>query len=340
MKITFVLFCYLAYVNATSFKEVVLEEWETWKVEHGKEYKNKLEDNFRMKVFMDNKARIAKHNALAHQGQKTYTMKLNEYADMLHQEFITTMMGYDQSNKNTSNVGLTQIYPANVDLPDHMDWRDHGAVTGVKNQGTCGSCWAFSTTGALEGQHFRKTGKLVSLSEQNLIDCSRKFGNKGCLGGLMDSAFTFIKENDGIDTEASYPYRDIKADQYNPKSHSCHFNKHTVGATDKGFVDITQFDEDALKAAVATIGPISVAIDAKHDSFMFYHGGIFYEPTCHSLILNHGVLVVGYGTSEQGDYWLVKNSWGKTYGEEGYIKMARNKNNNCGIATEASYPTV
>jgi len=340
MKIFLTLLCYFAYVNATTFKEVVLEEWEAWKTMHGKTYRNQNEDSFRMKVFMDNTAKIARHNTLAHQGLKTYTMKSNEYSDLLHNEFVSIMNGYKQKKQAQEHDGITQILPANVELPEEVDWRDRGAVTKVKNQGKCGSCWAFSTTGALEGQHFRKTGKLVSLSEQNLIDCSRSFGNFGCGGGLMDDGFSYVKENKGIDTEEGYPYIDGSHAATEYPTHSCHFNPRKVGATDKGFVDIKEMDEDALKAAVATIGPVAVAIDASQDDFMYYHQGLYDNSECSSTTLDHGVLVVGYGTSEEGDYWLVKNSWGTSWGDNGYIKMARNKDNQCGIATKASYPVV
>ena len=203
----------------------------------------------------------------------------------------------------------------------------HGICTKIKNQGPCGSCWAFSSTGSLEGQHFRKTGKLVSLSEQNLIDCSDSYGNMGCNGGQMDQAFKYVRDNHGIDTEASYRYKGM--------AFICLFNQGIVGATDKGFVDLPKGDEDALAKAVASVGPISVAIDASHHSFMHYSHGIYEEPACNVKNVDHAVLVVGYTP----DYWIIKNSWGTKWGEEGYMKMKRG-DNQCAIADFASYPLV
>ena len=192
----------------------------------------------------------------------------------------------------------------------------------------CGSCWAFSAIGALEGQHFRKTGKLTSLSEQNLVDCSTKYGNHGCHGGLMDLAFKYIRDNHGVDTESSYPYEG--------HDDQCHFKKSSVGADDKGYTDVPTGDTDALAKAIASVGPVSVAIDASQRSFQFYSHGIYNEPECSSTALDHGVLAVGYGPG----YFLVKNSWGETWGDGGYVKMTRNGQNQCGIASSASYPLV
>jgi cathepsin L len=308
--------------------------WSDFKDTHGKSYESVEEESYRREVFSSNLKKIEVHNYLHAKGEKTYTLGVNEFADMEAKEFAKVMNGLRKVNSTrATDKKLTYMSPAMpVSLPDSVDWREHGYVTPVKNQGQCGSCWAFSTTGALEGQHFRKTGKLVSLSEQNLVDCSGSYGNQGCNGGIMDKAFQYIKENDGIDTEASYPYT--------AEDGSCKFKSSEIGATDAGFVDVTQGDEDKLKEAVATIGPCSIAIDASVSSFQLYQSGVYDEPQCSSTSLDHGVLVAGYGSLNGVDYWLVKNSWGETWGNKGYIFMSRNKNNQCGVASMASYPLV
>jgi len=312
-------------------------DWHQWKKFHGKTYPDDNEEELRYTIWKENLKMIARHN----EGKHSYTMDMNHLGDLTSKEFKAMMNGFKRSKLAATNDKSSKapIYlpPSNVVLPENVDWRKEGYVTPVKNQGQCGSCWAFSTTGSLEGQHFRKTSKLVSLSEQNLVDCSTSFGNNGCEGGLMDNAFKYIKANDGIDTEITYPYKAVDG--------KCVFNVSDVGATDTGFIDVKQGSEKDLQSACATVGPISVAIDAGHMSFQFYHKGVYDNEDCSSTELDHGVLVVGYGVykttfGEAKDYWLVKNSWGPSWGLEGYIMMSRNKNNQCGIATAASYPLV
>lgn len=336
MKILVVLAAILAVSQAVSFFDLVVEEWGTFKLTHRKQYESETEERFRMKIFMENRHKIAKHNQRYEMGLVSYKLSENKYADMLHHEFTRTLNGFNRTNKLFTGQklqGVTFISPANVEVPKEVDWRKLGAVTPVKDQGHCGSCWSFSATGSLEGQHFRKTGMLVSLSEQNLVDCSSKYGNNGCNGGLMDQAFQYVRDNRGIDTEKSYPYE--------AEDDKCRYNPANSGADDQGFVDIESGNEDKLKQAIATVGPVSIAIDASHESFQFYSEGVYTEPECSNEQLDHGVLAVGYGTDETGqDYWLVKNSWGNTWGDEGYVKMSRNKDNQCGVATQASYPLV
>nr|ADC52431.1 cathepsin L2 cysteine protease [Pinctada fucata] len=327
-------FAIVAALVAVSFARVprvgLDNEWNIFKKQYNKLYQNEEEARRRL-VWESNLDFITLHNLAADRGEHTFWVGMNEYGDMTNEEFTKTMNGYRMRNK-TSNAPVF-MPPNNMgDLPDTVDWRPKGYVTPIKNQGQCGSCWSFSATGSLEGQTFKKTGKLVSLSEQNLVDCSKKQGNHGCEGGLMDDAFTYIKANNGIDTEASYPYK--------ARDGKCEFKSADVGATDTGFVDIKTKDEEALKQAVATVGPISVAIDASHMSFQLYRTGVYHDWFCSQTKLDHGVLAVGYGTEDSKDYWLVKNSWGESWGQKGYIQMSRNRRNNCGIATSASYPTV
>lgn len=300
--------------------------WFVWKMAHNKAYTDANEEKVRYTIWQDNIRRITQHN----QQNKNFVLGMNHFGDMTNTEFGAKMNGLLMHKHRN---GSTYLRPSHLNAPRSVDWRQEGYVTPVKNQGQCGSCWAFSTTGALEGQHFKKTGKLVSLSEQNLVDCSTTFGNNGCQGGLMDNAFQYIKENGGIDTESGYPY--------DGEDDKCRFKSKKVGATDTGFVDVKEGDEDALKDAIAANGPVSIAIDASQFSFQFYHSGVYDEPKCNSEQLDHGVLAVGYGTTHKGvDYWIVKNSWAEKWGLKGYIHMSRNKDNQCGVATKASYPLV
>ena len=315
----------LAFALSSAFDYTT--EWEMWKMEHGKSYASNDEEIFRHTIFEANKKYVDEHNANA--ARWGYTLATNKFADMDAAEFSRIYNGYLGHEKRSNFT--RKFVPTTNDIPTTMDWREKGAVTGVKNQGQCGSCWSFSATGSLEGQHFIKTGTLVSLSEQQLVDCSTSYGNHGCQGGLMDYAFKYIKENGGDDTEASYPYK--------AENGKCQFNPSTVGATDSGYVDIPSKDCDALKNACGSIGPISVAMDASHMSFQLYHSGVYEPLICSSTNLDHGVLVVGYGTEDGKDYFLVKNSWGTTWGIQGYFKII-NKNNKCGLCTDASYPTV
>ncbi|CAF3771865.1 unnamed protein product [Rotaria socialis] len=322
----------LAFGCALAYDVKLNQHWKLWKETNNKRYSD-IEEFTRRIVWEANLKTVNNHNLEADLGVHTYWLGMNKYGDLTVSEFVRMMNGYNvtmRAERTESRPEFTRN--SNVALPDTVDWRDKGYVTGIKDQGQCGSCWAFSSTGALEGQHFKATGQLVSLSEQNLVDCSRKQGNMGCNGGLMDQAFEYIKENNGIDTEGSYPYEAI--------DNQCRFKTASVGATDTGFTDIKSQDEGSLQEAVATVGPISVAIDASHASFQLYKRGVYNEPLCSPVRLDHGVLAVGYGTDSGNDYWLVKNSWGVGWGDSGYIKMTRNKRNQCGIATAASYPTV
>ncbi|XP_033624194.1 cathepsin L1-like [Asterias rubens] len=324
--------CSLPFVD--KFDRSYDEDWELYKKVHNKKYTLLGEEVKRRSVWEANLDIINRHNLEHDLGNHTFRLGMNVYGDLTNEEFVARMNGFKQ-RKDAPQSLRTFVAPY-MKLPDTVDWRQKGYVTPVKNQEQCGSCWAFSATGSLEGQMFNKTGVLPDLSEQNLVDCSYVQGDDGCNGGLMDDAFKYVKKN-GLDKETCYPY---KAKDEN----TCYFKDTAdcIAAHCTGFVDIEAGNEKQLKAASATVGPISVAIDASHSSFQLYTEGVYSEPECSSSELDHGVLVVGYGVdADSGNaYWLVKNSWGETWGMNGYIKMSRNADNQCGIATSASYPLV
>ncbi|XP_052084827.1 procathepsin L-like [Mytilus californianus] len=305
-------------------------EWKLFKQQYTKHY-DTTEDKYRRTIWEDNKRYTEKHNSEAAAGLHTYTMGLNSYSDMKHEEFVKIMMGL----KISANPIPGKPFVPTVEvgrLPDTMNWTALGYVTEVGNQGQCGSCWAFSVIGALEGQWFRAQRKLVRLSVQDLMDCSKSVGNQGCEGGFIDKSYKFIRDNHGIDTWKSYPY--------DAKNEKCRFNNDTIGATCRGYTDIKKGNEDDLYVAVGSIGPVAVAIDAYQESFSMYKSGVYDEPKCTTTRLSHTLLVTGYGKYKGKEYWLAKNSWGTSWGMNGYIMMSRNKDNQCGIASLASYPLV
>jgi cathepsin L len=289
--------------------------------QYGKSY-NHDEFQVRFANFKKNLDFIEAHNART---DVTFTVGMNKFGDLTNAEFAAM---YNGLRIPAGYVHKTSAPTPKVDLPDTWDWRKHGAVTPVKDQGQCGSCWAFSTTGSVEGCHFITTKKLASLSEQNLVDCSTAQGNQGCNGGLMTQAMDYIISNNGIDSEASYPYT--------ARDGNCRFNAANVASKEKSYVNVNSGDENDLQQKIYA-GPTSVAIDASHSSFQFYRSGVYKEPSCSPSALDHGVLGVGWGTDPSGGaYWIVKNSWGLGWGNQGYIWMARNDNNMCGIATMAT----
>ncbi|KAF8796075.1 procathepsin L-like isoform X2 [Argiope bruennichi] len=274
------------------------KQWTLFKIRFGKSYENE-EEKLRRTIWQHTLRDIAQHNIEADLGMHSYRMGINQFSDRVPQELVGNA-GEFFSKRNPRIGPYWKYNPFHDDpVPETLDWRDAGLVTPVKNQEPCGACWAFSATGSLEGQHKKKTGQLVSLSEQNLVDCSTE--NNGCNGGDVNAAFEYVVKNGGIDTESSYPYTATNG--------TCHFNNKNIGATCSGYMNIPEGDEEALKKAVATVGPISVIIDACHNTFINYRSGIFDEPKCRTDIPSHAVLVIGYGTEDGKDYWLVKNSY-------------------------------
>ena len=256
----------------------------------------------------------------------TYDLEVNFFAD---RKF--NMLKFNK--KDECHNCFTET---NDIIPESIDWRQRNVVTHVKNQGECGDCWAFSSTGSIEGAWAIKHRHLYNLSEQMLTDCSRNYGNNGCEGGLMDNAFKYVIDNGGLCSEKEYPY--IGNDSI------CVQNQCNNVVKIKSYADVQPNDENILKRAVA-IGPVSVAIQANVSSFQFYKSGVYQDPECGDQ-LDHGVLVVGYGTDQDQnlDYWIVKNSWSPEWGDDGYIKILRNDDQSdsgmCGIASQPSFPIV
>jgi len=334
MKIA-VLVCVLLFVCAVlSYGDgPSRHDFYRWMADYNKKYDTKQETEHRFGIFKENVKKIQKWNTEKTYGEATFAV--NKFSDLTPQEFKSQYASCFKSSRNTrSGVNDFEVTDAmERSVPYSWDWRTKGAVTGVKNQGQCGGCWSFSATGTLEGAHFIATGNLVGLSEQNLIDCSTAEYNEGCNGGRVDWAMEYVIKNHGIDTESSYPYTAENGD--------CHYSAKNKGADVTGWNQTATGDEDALKVAVASIGPIGVAISVD-DAFANYHSGVYIDESCPNGVddLDHAVLVVGYGVSSNGtDYWIVKNSWGADWGASGYILMARNYNNMCGIATDAVYST-
>jgi C1A family cysteine protease len=288
----------------------------------GKQHKSQEEYNLRMLNFASSLHFVNEHNAK----KATFTAGINHLADA--HDWERRMMFGLVSSANTNAMRVHE-FDQTVQVPDSIDWRTKNAVSPVKDQGFCGSCWAFSTTGALESAHYLKTGVMTQLSQQILVDCASNAG-AGCDGGMQGPAYDYINMNGGIPDQIGYG-------DYMMINQMCR-KPHGEMIKISGYVNVTANDENALKQAIATVGPVAVSIDASQLAFSYYQEGVFYAEKCSSTNLDHAVLAVGYGTENGQDYWLVKNSWSTYWGNGGYIKMARNRNNNCGIATAAVYP--
>ncbi|XP_078234990.1 cathepsin L2-like isoform X1 [Pogona vitticeps] len=303
--------------------------WEDWKSLHGKAYLEG-EEFSRRAIWEENLRMIEQHNWEASQGKHTYRLGMNHFGDLTDEEFNqrTSCLLPDQVEQAVGNMSWFHD-SATEEVPESVDWRKEGYVSPVKSQGECGSCWAFSATGALENLHFKTTGQRVSFSEQNLLDCSRDQVNRGCQGGHPAQAFEYVRQNGGLSSEQDYPYRG--------KVGRCRRNVRKIWIKISGFGKVQSGNEKELAYAVAKFGPVSVGINFNKRKFRYYKSGIF-SRDCGRDKLGHAVLVVGYKTDNNGNgYWIVKNSYSRNWGINGYLHL-KIGSNLCGIANNAFYP--
>lgn len=318
---------YTTLVKAST-NPAVRTAFQEWKLKHGKTYRTPNEEVYRLSVFAANFAKIASHS------DSSYKLGLNLFADLTEQEFVAKYTGLNSMSANKDNIKRTLQADNLGQLPTNVDWRTQGAVNAVQNQGQCGSCWAFSAVASYEGVAKIAGYPLYKFSEQQLVDCSTAEGNQGCNGGLMDQAFEYVKKEGGLQSEASYPY---KAVEQKCKANTTALLPPKVNS----WVDIQKDNCTALQTAIAK-NPTSVAIAA--NAIQFYTQGVFSSKFC-GTGLNHGVTAIGYGfdTTANKQFWLVRNSWGASWGEQGYIRMDRAiqpTTGICGICMQASYPIV
>jgi len=366
----------LVFVNFC-FTSAILEDREAWvefKSKYGKKYASETEEEHRMKVFIDNKNYIESHNT---KSKANFIQGINPLSDLTTEEINSSRNGFrykftegtladgllenlllalnSSRQMSNSSVSKDRAWFEDILTPSKLDWRKNGRVSKVKDQGSCGSCWSFATTGALESV-LASRGKSVLLSEQNLIDCSGHYGNNGCNGGLMDAALRYVHDH-GIMSSQDY--------QYTGKDETCKFVREKSVTQVRGSALLPRGNEILLRIALAMTGPIPIAIDASVRSFHSYKSGVYDDGACRHTenALNHAVLLVGYGTDKVGgEYWLVvstrnlrpennptlntdrtvyhsqKNSWGSKWADGGYIKIARNRGNLCGVASYAVLP--
>jgi C1A family cysteine protease len=340
-KLFFLLASFLTVVSSEGLRGRVmtsfLDETDEWKQfsnfqeRFSKRYENLEELESRFQTFRSNLKNIIIHNL---DYRQNFTMGVNQFTDLTAEEFKAKYVGGLKTE--VGSYGCKSFSSDAAGSPASIDWRTNGAVTSVKDQGQCGSCWTFSATGAVEGAWAVSKGQLIDLSEEQLVECATgmQYGSHGCSGGQMEGAFKYVIEH-GQCALSAYPY--TSGNGQSGSCQSCQPVAHVSSCS-----DVKPNDQISLKAAVAQ-QPVAIAISADTKLFQSYSSGVITSSSCYTS-LDHGVLIVGYGTENGIDYWNVKNSWGISWGDKGYVKIARSDSTNdagiCGISMDPSFPSV
>ena len=318
------------------------DEWQQFKQNFIRTFESKEEENKRKVIFCETLQTVAQHNLEFQNGKVTFKMGINKFADSTFEEFHELYARdpvdepddvYEKMKQSVETVLISKSIDEIDNVPKNFDWRDRGAVTEVKDQGSCGSCYAFGAIGVLESRWFIETGNLTEFSVQEIVDCTASYQNYDCNGGRPGPSIAYVKDH-GINFEADYPYEG--------KVGKCRKQKNKINFKLRGYgVAIANdkiFDDDkVLKSTLVTQGPLAIFLNIDHESFMRYSSGIYFEPKCSSRT-THVTLLVGYGkTGQDQDYWIIKNSFGRQWGEGGYIRIARNRGNDCEARTFGTF---
>jgi len=324
--------CFLLFTSAFSLGLEQNLKFQRFKSKYGKIYQNAEEEKLRFNIFLENIEKAEAHNKIA----STYTKGVNEWSDMTQAEWEAMYLGGYKHIATHTKQAERRMYPDMKDLPASIDWREKGAITAVKNQGACGSCWAFGTTEQIESYTAIATGELVELSAQQVTSCTPNpltcGGTGGCMGSTPPLGYNYVQLFGQV-AEADYPY--VSGTTTNTEE--CEYDLSSLNpvASITGYDNLPSNDQEAVMNHIATVGPLSISVAAS--SFKDYHGGVFsgcdYEG---NIQLNHAVQLVGYGSEGGVDYWLVRNSWGSNWGEEGYIRLLREATPQCGVDSTTS----
>lgn len=325
--------------------EAGIDSWDDFKSDYNKSYETQADEELRRSVFESNLNSIVAHNIKYELGETTFKAGLNHLADKTLKDILETHKLNETMkeivNKELDAINLIpleffglNLSDEELNLPSAIDWRERGAVTRVKDQRECGSCYAFATVGALESQLFLKTGKLIELSEQEIVDCARNYGTVNCYGGFPPTVYGYFKDKGGVSRAADYPFEG--------KAGECRVNENKVKIAVKGFGTISGFAnglfDETLILTLANVGPVAASVPVSLDSFIRYSSGIYSESRCERT--NHTVLLVGYSIGNGTDYWIIKNSWGRTWGEDGYMRLSMKKENGCRVGGLPTYPII